>query len=139
MTLLTNLLAVILTKTFTYILWTCVHRRRDLINNLLRRLNLARDFLGRVSYCAYRCSVVNRTILSRRQKSLSMCVKEGGKEKTDETSLRLSSFSFLWSIVLRHQLFAIGTWGSDRRPMYDRNNSYIDISGKIRHTLAGNL
>ena len=46
MTLLTNLLAVILTKTFTYILWKCVHRRRDLINNLLRRLNLARDFLG---------------------------------------------------------------------------------------------
>ena len=32
--------------------------------------------------------------------------KEGGKEKTGETSLRLASFPFPWSLALRYQSLA---------------------------------
>ena len=32
--------------------------------------------------------------------------KEGGKEKTGETALRLLFFSFPWSLALRHQSLA---------------------------------
>jgi len=52
-------------------------------------------------------------MLPRTQKSLcdvsladNLRPKEGGKEKTGETSLRLASFSFPWSLALRHQSLA---------------------------------
>ena len=52
-------------------------------------------------------------MLLRTQKSLcdlsleeNLRAKEGGKEKTGETSLRLASFSFPWSLALRHQSLA---------------------------------
>ena len=52
-------------------------------------------------------------ILPRTQKSLcdlslpeNLRAKEGGKEKTGETSLRLASFPFPWSLALRYQSLA---------------------------------
>ena len=52
-------------------------------------------------------------MLPRTQKSLcdlslaeNLRAKDGGKEKTGETSLRLASFSFPWSLDLRHQSLA---------------------------------
>ena len=49
-------------------------------------------------------------MLPRTQKSLcdlspaeNLRAKEGGKEKTGETSLRLASFPFPWSLALRYQ------------------------------------
>ena len=49
-------------------------------------------------------------MLPRTQKSLcdlspaeNVRAKEGGKEKTGETSLRLASFPFAWSLALRYQ------------------------------------
>ena len=52
-------------------------------------------------------------MLPRTQKSLcdlspaeNLRAKEGGKEKTGETSLRLASFPFPWSLALRYQSLA---------------------------------
>ena len=97
MTLFTNLLAVILTKNFIDILRKCVHRRRDLINNLLRRLNPARDFLERVSYYASRCSVVNRNTLSHTQKSHVRKRRREGENRRDIASPPLSPLCFVTS------------------------------------------
>ena len=52
-------------------------------------------------------------MLPRTQKSLcdlsvaeNLRAKEGAKEKTGETSLRLASFLFPWSLALRYQSLA---------------------------------
>ena len=67
--------------------------------------NRAGDFLGRVSYYAYKYA---QCLASYQDLFLSMCGKEGGKEKTGKTLRRFASllFSFPWSHALRHQSLA---------------------------------
>ena len=61
-----------------------------------------------IIYLVLSCGMV--IMLPRTQKSLcdlspaeNLRAKEGGKEKTGETSLRLASFPFPWSLALRYQ------------------------------------